>query len=430
MRRAVHLEGNHFTVVDSTIDLANYGSRVYAIALGKAAPAMAAALDDVLGNNLISGVISSPAGQQVLSVSAEVLAADRWQSFAGGHPLPTQQSLNAARASIDLLERADHERALVLFLISGGGSAMMEWPSDQLITLDDLRNANQLLVSCGASIAEINLVRRAISAVKGGRLSERAPHALQITLIISDTNSGDEASVASGPSMEDADNVHDPLAVVAGYEPLAKLPKSILKAVTDFKPRSQPRRAENPARMHYVLLDNRTALEAAAAAAARQYGFITEMALDLVETEIAEGSTILLSRVNALRSRITGNHQGVCLISGGEFLCSVRGDGVGGRNAETVLRCAIEIEKRNRDLAKADRIVVLSAGTDGIDGNSPAAGAIADETTIPRARSLRLDAQMFLETSDAFGFFNKMGDAVVTGATGTNVRDVRILLAN
>lgn len=425
MRRSVRIEGSRLAVVDTTIDLAACQSGVYAFAVGKAAPAMAAALGNVLGKYLTAGVISGPATAKDQSAVARSLAQERWQFFAGGHPLPNQQSLSAAQASFELLQRADEERALVLFLISGGGSAMLEWPIDQQITLDDLRKANGLLVSCGASIAEINAVRRAISAVKGGRLAAQARHATQITLIVSDTNAGDEAGVASGPSIESLADSPDARAVVAHYETLANLPASILNAINKAEPRATVRPEEGPPRRHYVLIDNRTALSSAAETA-RGYGLLTEIADDVVESKIEEGCTLLLSRLDDLRSRATRNQEAVCLISGGEFLCPVRGGGVGGRNAETVLRCAIEIDKHR--LSEARPIVVLSAGTDGIDGNSPAAGAIADARTLARARSLNLDAQGFLESSDAFSFFDKLEDAIVTGATGTNVRDVRILL--
>ena len=427
MRSSVRIESSRLTVVDTTIDLTAPESGVYAIAVGKAAPAMAAALDDVLGKHLTAGLISGPATAKGQSEVVRSLAPERWQIFAGGHPIPNQQSLNAARASFELLERADEERALVLFLVSGGGSAMLEWPIDQQITLDDLSKANALLVSCGASIAEINAVRRAISAVKAGRLAGQAPHATQITLIVSDTNAGDEASVASGPSIETQADAPDARAVVTDYKTLANLPVSILNAINNAEPRATVRREEGPQRKHYVLLDNRTALEAAAETA-RDYGLLTKIAYDVVEPRIEEGCALLLSRLDDLRSRATRNQDAVCLISGGEFLCPVQGAGVGGRNAETVLRCAIEIDTQNRCSSEARPTVVLSAGTDGIDGNSPAAGAIADATTLKRARALNLDAQSFLETSDAFNFFDKLGDAVVTGATGTNVRDLRILL--
>ena len=428
VRRAVRLDGARLTVADTTLDLASHGSRVYAVAIGKAAPAMAAALDDILGNSITSAVITGPAIQQHQDGIARSLPPRRWQFFAGGHPLPNQDSLNAAQACFDLLQRAEAERAIVLFLISGGGSAMLEWPIDNQITLAELSEANRLLVSCGASIAEINAVRRAISAVKGGRLAAQAPNAAQVTLIISDTNSGDEASVASGPTVAAAADAQDARVIVGGYETLAKLPFSILKAINDQRPRVQEGRQEIRPRQHYVLLDNHTAIEAAAQTA-RRFGLLTEIAFDVVEPKIEAGCPLLLSRLETLRSQNNGTQAAVCLISGGEFLCPVRGNGVGGRNAETVLRCAIEIDNQDGQLGDARSIVILSAGTDGIDGNSPAAGAIADTTTLKRARALNLDARSFLEASDAFSFFNKLGDTVSTGATGTNVRDLRILLA-
>jgi len=207
------------------------------------------------------------------------------------------------------------------------------------------------------------------------------------------------------------------------------LPVSIRNTIDQFQSRTDEPAKETALRKHYVLLDNGKAL-GAAAEAARLCGFVTEVADDLVEQKIADGCALLLARLVALQSQ--NPRKKVCLISGGEFLCPVRGEGVGGRNAETVLRCAIEIDKQRKqsiDGKRPKHIVVLSAGTDGLDGNSRAAGAIADETTVGRARSLGLAAPGFLETSDAFNFFNNLDDAVITGATGTNVRDVRILLA-
>ena len=164
---------------------------IYSIAIGKAATSMALGLDDVLGENLTAGVLVSTAPHN----------SKRWQSFIGGHPLPNEASLASARAAFTLLDRANVESAIVIFLISGGGSAMMEWPVNDDISLLDLRSANQDLVSCGASITEINSVRRAFSAVKGGGLARRSPRAQMFTLIVSDTNPGDEASVASGPTL-------------------------------------------------------------------------------------------------------------------------------------------------------------------------------------------------------------------------------------
>jgi glycerate 2-kinase len=334
---------------------------VFSIAVGKAAAAMARGVDDLLGARLARGVISAPPLTQPLS--------PQWEIFEGGHPLPNEASLAAAEAAFNLLDWADGVRGVVLFLVSGGGSAMMEWPISPSISLDDLRRTNELLVGSGARINEINAVRRAFSAVKGGRLAQRAPNARIVSLIVSDTNPGDEANVASGPSVLESGSS-------------SKYP-------------------------YRVLLDNGTALEAAHRRA-MELGFKPVIAPDICEQAVQEGCDLLLS----------SSENTDCLISGGEFSCPVRGNGIGGRNLETVLRCAMRLEHG----------VILSAGTDGIDGNSPAAGAIADETTITRARNLGLDPGDFFARSDSYTFFDRLNDLIVTGPTGTNVRDLRVVI--
>lgn len=379
---------------------------VYAIAIGKAARSMALGLDEALGDKLIAGVISAP----------ELLDAPRWQSFVGGHPLPNEASMEAARAAFELLDRANSEQALVIFLISGGGSAMCEWPISDDISLADLRRANQILVLCGARIAEVNSVRRAFSAVKGGALARCASRAQILTSIVSDTNRGDEASVASGPSLPPPADAPNPIDVVERYRLEPLLPESILNAVRRARSSNSA-----PTGSHVVLLDNWTAIEAARDKAF-ELGYTCATSAEICESPIAEGCELCLSK---LHSDETG--KSFCVISGGEFSCPVIGDGRGGRNLETALRCAIVLDKGRR---QDDRhYVILSAGTDGIDGNSPAAGAIADETTLERARNLGLDAADFLARSDSYSFFEQLGDLVVTGPTGTNVRDLRIMLS-
>ena len=315
---------------------------------------MARGLEDAIGDTLARGVISAPAFSEPLL--------PQWETFVGGHPLPTQASLDAAEAAFNVLDWANDVSGFVIFLISGGGSAMMEWPNSPAISLDDLRRANERLIASGARISEINAIRRTLSAVKGGQLAQRATHARTATLIVSDTNAGDEANVASGPTL--------------------------------------------PTSPYRVLLGNWTAVEAAHQKAL-ELGFKSSIAHEICEQPIQEGCDLLFASMD-------------CVISGGEFSCPVRGSGQGGRNLETVLRCAISLEDKHG--------VVLSAGTDGIDGNSPAAGAIADRTTVARARNLGLDPAEFLARSDSHSFFEKLNDLVVTGPTGTNVRDLRILL--
>lgn len=359
---------------------------------------MALGLDDALGDKLSAGVI----------VSTSLHHSTRWQSFTGGHPLPNEDSLAAARAAFSLLDRANNEQGTTIFLISGGGSAMIEWPISADISLADLRAANQDLVSCGARIAEINSVRRAFSAVKGGRLARRAPRAKMFTLIVSDTNPGDEASVASGPTLNAPAGAPNAVDVIEHYHLETVLPESIMKAVhrTQHSP-------ETITASHVVLLDNRSAIDAAAQKA-RELGFACTTLDDICEQPIQEGCELLLAS-------LFDHPAPFCAISGGEFSCPVRGDGRGGRNLETALRCAINLDNHTNT-------VVLSAGTDGIDGNSPAAGAIADQTTLQRARAQNLDPEQYLARSDSYTFFEQLNNLIVTSPTGTNVRDLRIVL--
>jgi hydroxypyruvate reductase len=410
-RRAVILNDSLLTVGSSAMDIA--ARRVYLVAIGKAAQAMTDGLTEVLGERISGGIVCGPTDSGV----------DRgWARFAGGHPSPNEESIAAARAAVRLLEHAE-KNAVIIFLISGGGSAMFELPLNDSISLDDLREANRQLVTCGAAIAEINAVRRAFSAVKGGKLAAVAPQADQITLIVSDTNPGDFTSVASGPSIQINDTADYAREVVRLYGLADSLPPSILKAIEH--PTSGERETPTSGlRAHYVLLDNRTAL-AAAAAEARARGFAVEIASEINEQEIGAGCDLVISRTQTFWTQQGG--KSICLISGGEFSCPVRGDGVGGRNLETVLRCALKLSEVQGILA-TEPWAVLSAGTDGIDGNSAAAGAWADETTIARANRIGLDAKDFLELSDAFHFFEKSGNVIDTGPTGTNVRDVRVVL--
>ncbi len=397
VQRAIKLNGLQLEVCGNVIEI---GTRpIYSVAIGKAAASMATGLNLALGNRIGAGVLTGPPTEFNFS---------RWETFAGGHPLPNEQSLAAAQAAFALLHRANHEAAIVIALISGGGSAMMEWPAAHDITLEELRRTNRILVNCGASINEINMVRRAFSTVKGGGLARRLPNARLITLIVSDTNPGDEASVASGPTLIASASADSPREIVMRYHLDSTLPESILNAISS----AANKRTVSPSYAH-VLLDNKTALQAAAHKA-EALGFAATIATETNEQPIEDGCRQMIEQVKSFDGP-------ACLISGGEFSCPVRGNGQGGRNLETVLRCAQLLHGGAPQL-------ILSAGTDGLDGNSPAAGAVADETTIARARSLGLDADEFLRQSDSYSFFRQLSDVIITGPTGTNVRDIRIVL--
>jgi glycerate 2-kinase len=418
--QAVRREGSLLQVGPANLDLAN--RKLYLIALGKARFPIFR-LEDELGDLFASGFLSGfPNFTEAGRENVDQKRPTRWRWCQGGHPLPTQASLLAAEAAMALLDRANEEGALVVYLISGGGSAMMEWPISEDISLANLRTANQVLVASGASIGEINAVRRAFSAVKGGRLAARAPNCEQITLIVSDVPKGDEYNVASGPTITPPVDAPGAAEVLAQSGLRDKLPASIVRAIDNPLPfdLSPPTRQE-----HFVLLDNETALEAASRTA-RERGFTAEIARDISDQPIEVGVEGLLIRLADARKSADEDDGDVCLVSGGEFSCPVRGDGIGGRNLETALRLAVAADQ-NPD--RIGEFVALCAGTDGIDGNSPAAGAVVDSTTMERARRIGLDPIGFLERSDSYSFFVALGDAITTGPTGTNVRDLRILLA-
>ena len=428
---ALSLEGGVLRVRGVRFVLGSPPRRVFSVAIGKAGAAMASALEWRLGEALAGGVLSAPPSDFKLSA--------RWRIYEGGHPLPDGASVEAARASFELLDEADASSALVVFLVSGGGSAMLESPRDPRVTLEELREANRVLVTCGAAIDEVNAVRRALSAVKGGGLARRAPRATQVTLVVSDVPRGRERDVASGPTLAPPDDSHDAREVVARYGLAPRLPRSINLLLEEGAAPRGLVHEEGASRSHHVLLDNGSACEAAAESA-RALGFKVETARGVSEQRVEEGAALLVSKLFEAYGRQGaegGAGRGVCLISGGEFACPVRGGGRGGRSSETALRCAFEFGRALREARSGagprdstpGRVVALCAGTDGVDGNSPAAGALADDATLRRAESLGLDAAKYLEASDSYTFFKSLGDAIVTGPTGTNVRDLRVLLA-
>jgi glycerate 2-kinase len=404
-RNAVSLDQSILRVAESEFNLSD--RPIYVLGVGKAALSMTLGLHDVLGDRIFRAVISTPASAAHLPSTYNI--------FLGGHPLPNQQSLDAATAAFELLRAANREKAVVIFLVSGGGSAMMEWPAAKEISLDDLQQTNRKLVASGATISEINTIRRSLSAVKGGALIRLVPDAQVVTLITSDTNSGDEANVASGPTLPFPACGPDAATLIEKYDLVSTLPPSVVKVIRQIKPTKSLRQGEVSC-PSYVLLDSGVALKAAKQKAV-ELGFMATVEYDIVEQAIEKGSELLLTRLSEQRS---------CSISGGEFSCRVMGNGRGGRNLETVLRCALKLDA---DKHKANHhTAILSAGTDGIDGSSNAAGAIADEETIGRAKVLGLDARRYLQTSDSHAFFEKLGDLIVTGPTGTNVRDLRLVM--
>jgi hydroxypyruvate reductase len=308
--------------------------------------------------------------------------------------------------------------ALVIFMLSGGGSSIVEKPIDDEISLDDLIATYRALVHSGAPIAEINAIRKHLSAVKGGRLAQSAFPAQQVSLLVSDVPDSVPDALASGPTMPDSTSVEDCYRIAEKYDLLKQFPPSTRELFERHAIEETPK-SDDPV-FHksrwWTILSNQSAIEAANGAAERA-GFIVHVDNSCDDWDYAKAADFLLNRVRELRKQFSP----VCLISGGEVTVKVATGGIGGRNQQFALACAEKIAGEN--------IIVLSAGTDGVDGNSPAAGAIADGTTLERARQAGFDPRTALEKFDAYPFFRGLGDAIEVGPTGNNLRDLRILLA-
>jgi len=403
--RNVHCERRVLRIGDDLHDLDSY-QRVFVVSIGKAAQTMAAALEAQVGSSL-EGIVASS-----VEPSSQVRG---FRYFCGGHPTPTAESIEAASAILKSLSTLD-STSLAISMISGGGSSIVEKPVDDEISLPDLAATYRALVHSGAPIAEINAIRKHLSAVKGGRLAQAAYPAQQVSILVSDVPDATPDALASGPTMPDSTSIHDCERIAAKYNLVEQFPKSVADL---FRQRAldETPKSDDPAFVRarwWTVLSNKVALDEAAAAATRA-GFAVEVDNSCDDWPYDKAAEYLLNRLRDLRGRVSR----VCLISGGEVTVAVRNGGVGGRNQQFALACAEPISGHD--------ITVLSAGTDGIDGNSPAAGAVVDGSTLDRAGAEAV--RHALSSFSAYPLFDALGDAVVTGPTGNNLRDLRILLA-
>ena len=412
--RNVHCERRVLRIGDDLYDLDSY-NRVFVVSIGKAAHTMAAALEAHLGSSL-EGIVAS-------SVEPESQVRGL-RYFRGGHPTPTDESILAASAILNSLTALD-SASLVIFMISGGGSSIVEKPVDAEISLPDLAATYRTLVHSGAPIAEINAIRKHLSAVKGGRLAQAAYPAQQVSILVSDVPDDTPDALASGPTMPDSTSISDCERIAAKYNLVDQFPSSVAdlfrRHALDETPKS-----DDPAFVRarwWTVLSNKVAVDEAAAAATRA-GFAVEVDNSCDDWPYEKAADYLLNRLRGLRSKVSR----VCLISGGEVTVTVRNGGIGGRNQQFALACAEQISGHD--------ITVLSAGTDGIDGNSLAAGAVVDGSTVFRVGDRAGDraggpeaVRHALSNFNAYPLLNTLGDTVITGPTGNNLRDLRILLA-
>jgi glycerate 2-kinase len=406
--RHVSCDKGVLRVADDLFDLSAY-RQVFVVSFGKAGHAMADALSQAVGPRL---------GGIVVDVTEPPQQLPNFRYYKGGHPTPTADSLKAGRAILRALKRTG-EGDLVIFMLSGGGSALVEVPIDDEISLPDLAATYSALVRSGAPIAEINAIRKHLSALKGGRMAQAAEGAQQVSIMVSDVPDHALDALASGPTMPDSTTAGDCYAVAKKHQLLPQFPSVVRELFEKQALEETPKSVDAvfAGSRWWPVLSNSSARKAAAEQATLA-GYAVEVDNSCDDWDYAAAADYLLDRVRKLHGGVSR----VCLISGGEVTVKVGAEaGTGGRNQQFALYCAGKIAGEN--------VAVLSAGTDGIDGNSTAAGAVADGTTIERALSLQLDAASALQRFDAYNFFQPLGDTIVTGPTGTNVRDLRILLA-
>ena len=405
--RHVHCERGILRVREDLYDLQSY-SRVLVISLGKAGHTMAEALTARVGASL-EGIVASP-----VQPPSQLRG---FRYFRGGHPTPNEESIEAASAILRALE-SQPASALVIFMISGGGSSIVEKPIDNELSLPDLVATYRALVLSGAPIGEINTVRKHLSAVKGGRLALAASPAQQVSLLVSDVPDATPDALASGPTMPDSTSVEDCFRIAERYDLLKQFPASTRELFERHALEETPKSddiAFHRARW-WTVLSNQTTIEEATLTAERA-GFMVQVDNSCDDWDYDKAADYLLQKVRELRKLCSP----VCLISGGEVTVKVTDGGVGGRNQQFALACAEKITGEN--------ITVLSAGTDGVDGNSSAAGAVVDGSTVARALARELNVGTALRNFDAYPLFAALGDSIMIGPTGNNLRDLRILLA-
>jgi len=384
---------------------------IYVVGAGKAGASMAMAAERALGRRITAGLVNVKYGATAKLRRIELNPC--------GHPLPDEAGVAGSTRIAQIAAQAG-EGDLVLCLISGGGSALLPLPAEA-VTLAEKQAATQLLLACGATIHEFNCVRKHLSRIKGGQLARLAAPAAVEALLLSDVIGDDLDVIGSGPTAPDGSTFADAFAILQKFALLERVPASVRQRIECGVRGELPEtpKAGDPLfrRVRNVLVgNNRLALDAAAKRA-RQLGFRT-----LVLSSGIQGETREIARMHAAIAReIVSTARPVkapaCIVTGGETTVTLRGDGLGGRNQEFVLAAALEI-------AGLKNVVVLSAGTDGSDGPTDAAGAIADGDTLRR----NPEGRRYLDHNDSYRYFQPLNDLVITGPTGTNVMDVRILL--
>jgi hydroxypyruvate reductase len=408
VQRAVHRVGpSAFAVAGERIDLPPRG-RVIVVGCGKASAAMAAAVEDALGDLVTDGLVVVKDGYGAPTRHVQLLES--------GHPVPDARGEAAARALLARVDDAGPDD-VVFVLISGGGSALTPAPTPP-VTLDEKRAVTRLLLGAGATINELNAVRKHLSRMKGGQLARSAAPARVVTLVLSDVIGDPLDVIASGPTAPDSSTFADAIAVLHRRNVWGAVPESVRERLESGRA-GQIEETPKPgdpifARVRHHVIGNNALVTDAAVARASALGYRATLLTRALEGEAREVAGDLLARARALAGP-------ACLVAGGETTVTVRGRGLGGRCQELALAAAVAIDGR-------DDLTVLAAGTDGTDGPTDAAGGVVDGASAARMRAAGIDPRVALDDNDAHRALAASGDLVVSGPTRTNLLDVYVVL--
>ena len=416
VKRYLTRQDDRLEIQGKTYDLSNY-ENIYVIGMGKASAAMTQAVEELIGDRLKAGILNVKYGHTVPLKIVKVNEA--------GHPVPDEAGLSGTRQIMEML-RQTGKKDLVFCLISGGGSALLPCPVEG-VTLEDKQLVTKALLECGATIHEINALRKHISQVKGGRLATLAYPSTMISFILSDVIGDDLDSIASGPTVPDTSTFSDSLYILEKHKIKHKVPSAVIEFLEkgvrgDVE---ETPKADDPvfSQVQNVIIGSNIQAVTASRQKAEELGYNT-----LLLSTFIEGETKDVAKVHAAIAREiinSGNpiEKPACVISGGETTVTIRGEGLGGRNQEFALAAGIDING-------LEKVLILSGGTDGTDGPTDAAGAIADGTTMERARKLGLDAELYIRENNSYHFFKQLDDLIITGPTFTNVMDLRLIIVS
>ncbi|MBW1858806.1 MAG: glycerate kinase [Deltaproteobacteria bacterium] len=414
VKRYCQRKGNELRIHEKVYDLTQFRN-IYIIGAGKAGGPMARAMEEILGERITEGLVCVKYGHL-----AEL---SRVQLIEAAHPVPDDKGLAAAEAILGLVSKAGEED-LVLCLISGGGSALLPLPVEGL-SLEDKQETTKTLLACGAAIHEINALRKHMSRVKGGGLARAVYPATLVSLILSDVIGDDLDVIASGPTVPDLSSFQDCMNIVKKYGIRDMIPEKVRaffqKGVEGEAPETPKTGDPVFAETESVIIGSNLACVLAAEEKAQGLGYNTVVLSTMIEGETKEVAGVHVAIAKEVQKTGHPISCPACVLSGGETTVTITGRGLGGRNQEFVLAGAMTLNG-------VEGIVILSAGTDGNDGPTDAAGAIADGQTIARSQALGLNPSDFLSGNDSYHFFQKLGDLIKTGPTNTNVMDLRILL--